>query len=158
MPLVGWVRFFFGIIVEVLLALCIYGIWASISSDGMERYINGTFELWVILTTTMFVGGLAVWGAFVSVSSAEFGEWLHAKGRLGAYNTTYVISCATFFVTTCLLISLAANDWRWMRHFAVWSLLYSLINIYSVVVNTRRLVILHAAFRSLLREALSEGK
>ncbi len=149
-------RFSWAYLKEVALAGASYGLIALFIRDEIVHFIELTNHLWIILTTTMFVGGLAIWAAYVSMVADEFGEWLHSKGKLSVYFMGFLAGTVVFFITTCMLISISGTKASWVRDCSCFFMIYSLINLFTLIKNAMELVLLHAEFRIMLKEALKE--
>jgi hypothetical protein len=146
---IGWFVISWSYAIEVILAALVYIVLAYLCGVGMlSEFVKETGSAWANMTGVLFAASLTIWVAFINITTTDFGGYLRFKGVYGLYSTAFVFAMFTFFLVTGLLITATAS---WMhiavRNATLGILIFSAINVVTLVRNATGLVRAHAVFR-----------
>src|SRR5215467_6673939 len=138
-------------VIASLVVLAASHLWSFAQlSDFMHAEAKDFLSFLEILLGAAF----ALWIGLFWVSNTEFGSWLSEKGELQEMHNTYVFSVICLFIATIGCIPAAYFDAKhlWTQNIVLWIVLSAILNIPSLLNNTRNLLRLHAVFNQRLQK------
>ena len=130
----------FGAATLHVLALLLAGV------SGLTRFIQDTADEWNDLTGILFSAALAIWLTFINLRGSIFGDYLAKQRGDSVYSRAFLTALISFFLATVSLILCKGVSNHFASHIAFFLIIYSGINLVSMVKNATDLVKLYSAF------------
>ena len=139
---------------EPLLVGLVMGILLAIAgSPPIEDFVEKTGSQWANFTGLLFAASVAVWISYVNITASAFGEYLRTKGALLVYSNAFASALVIFFVSTAILIISTAFKSSIIADAAMFMLIYSTVNLMTMVRNGSGLVRMYALYKAKEEEA-----
>jgi hypothetical protein len=122
-----------------LIALFLFG------PARLTRFVQVTADEWNDLFGILFSAALAVWLTFTNLRSSMFGLYLEKTGNATVYSAAFLTSMIGFFSTTAAMIC-CRTGYGVVAHIALFLLIYSVFNLYSMIRNATDLIGLYSIF------------
>ncbi|WP_169978124.1 hypothetical protein [Tautonia rosea] len=149
-------RLIWGYISELVLASMAYGMLRILfAGEDLIAFTVSTASEWNDLTGILFSAALAIWITFVNIRAMPFGEYLHRVGAEKQITAAFVCAMAVFFCATVTLTACTAISRPEPAHAALFLLIYSLVNAYTLVRNSTLLIKLYGKFNRLSKAKVS---
>lgn len=137
-----------GYAVEVVAASIVHAI--AIIAFGIPTittFVHETCDEWNDLSGILFSAALAVWLTFINIRGSLFGDYLAKKRGDDVYSRAFLTSMIVFFLTTVSMIFVRSIKANIVAHAALWLLVYSFLNLYSMIKNSTDIIKLYSAFK-----------
>jgi hypothetical protein len=135
-----------GYAVELIGAAVVYLIFMFLFGPArLARFVQSTADEWNDLFGILFSAALAVWLTFTNLRGSMFGLYLEKMGSAAVYSAAFLTSMAVFFLTTASMIC-SRTGYGFVSHIALFLLVYSLFNLYSMIKNATDLIGLYSLF------------
>lgn len=139
-----------GYVSELVLSGLTYGLLrVFFSGEDLRAFTVSTANEWNDLTGILFSAALAIWITFVNIRSMPFGEYLHRIGAETHITVAFICAMAVFFCATLTLTTCTAVKRPEPAHVALFLLIYSIINLYTLIKNSTLLVKLYGKYNQL---------
>lgn len=137
-----------GYVVEIALTGAVYLLLRTIWTKAeLMDFVSATWAAWAGLTGGLLALGVAVFCTFAQLVVGEFGDWLVSRRADHIFRGAFAYVILVFFVATALLILADYTRNVVIAHLALAGIVYSAINLYSLLRNALDLLRLNHAFR-----------
>lgn len=152
-------KMLWGYVSELVLSGVVYGLLRIVfAADDLRSFTVSTASEWNDLTGILFTAALAIWITFVNIRAMRFGEYLHRIGAESNITAAFICAMAVFFCATIALISCTAIKRPEPAHMALFLLICSFVNTYTLIRNSTLLIKLYGKFNRLNIKASSESE
>lgn len=136
-----------GYAIEIIGAGAVYGFTLLCAGfQPLSKFMQDTADEWNDLTGILFSAALAIWLTFINIRGSLFGDYLARKGGDAVYSRAFLTAMIAYFMSTVALITCKGIKYEAVSHIAFSLLIYSGINLVSMVKNATDLVRLYSAF------------
>ena len=143
----SWV-ILWGYAVEIIGTGAVYGFTLlCIGVAPLTYFIYDTADEWNDLTGILFSAALAFWLTFINIRGSLFGDYLARTRGDAVYSRAFLTAMIVFFLATVALVVCKGIKHDAASHIAFILLIYSGINLVSMVKNATDLVGLYSAFK-----------
>lgn len=137
-----------GYAVEVVASSILHSIAIfTFGISAITTFVHETCDEWNDLSGILFSAALAVWLTFVNIRGSLFGDYLAKKRGDDVYSRAFLTSMVAFFLTTVAMIFVRGVKANLVAHLALWLLIYSFLNLYSMIKNSTDIIRLYSAFK-----------
>jgi hypothetical protein len=136
-----------GYAVEIIGTGAVYGLaLACVGGTQLTKFVQDTADEWNDLTGVLFSAALAIWLTFINIRGSLFGDYLARMRGDAVYSRAFLTAMLSFFLATVMLIACKGTKLDAPSHAAFALLVYSGINLASMVGNATDMVKLYSAF------------
>lgn len=147
-----------GYLSELVLSGVMFGLlWLVFGGETLRAFTAATANEWNDLTGMLFSAALAIWITFVNIRAMPFGEYLHKIGAEKQITVAFICAMAVFFCATITLTVCAAVKRPEPAYAALFLLIYSLINTYTMIQNSTLLIKLYGKHNQLTKALGAEA-
>ena len=139
---------FWGYAIEIIASTVVHGI--AITAFGIPAitaFVQETCDEWNDLSGILFSAALAVWLTFIIIRGSLFGEYLAKHRSDDVYSRAFLTSMIVFFLMTVAMIFARGIKSNIVAHVSLWLLIYSFLNLYSMIKNSTDIIRLYSAFK-----------
>lgn len=117
-----------------------------IAYESVKTVVIDNVASWITLCAIMFAARVALWVLFNNMAMKPFGVWLEKQRLLDTIQHALAWPLFVFPATiiTCIVARSYAN--KYIIYFTVLMLIYSFVNLFTMISNTRQLVRLSIRF------------
>lgn len=146
-----------GYLSELVLSGAMFGLlWLVFGGESIRAFTTATANEWNDLTGMLFSAALAIWITFVNIRAMPFGDYLHRIGAEKQITVAFICAMAVFFCATITLTVCAAVKRPEPAYAAMFLLIYSLINTYTMIRNSTLLIKLYGKYNQLAKTVSAE--
>ena len=146
-----------GYVAEFLLSGLLFALAIVLwQSDQLASFTEKTATPWA--AGGLFAASFVTWQIFIHLFTSDFGEWLQWRGADRIYNAVFITAIAVYAISTIVLIIAGQLKNKIVDLIALWSLIFSFINLYTLVKNASDLLKLHSAFKRELNDLKNRGR
>lgn len=143
-----------GYVSELVLSGLAYGLLRILfAEEDLRAFTVSTANEWNDLTGILFSAALAIWITFVNIRAMPFGEYLYRIGAETQITIAFICAMAVFFCATAALTTCTAINRPEPANIALFLLIYSFFNAYTLIKNSTLLVRLFGKYNRLNKPA-----
>lgn len=147
-----------GYLVEIILAGFIYGllVWI-VSSKSIVHFWCSTWIAWATVCGLMFGAAITMFGVLFNMMTTDFGGYLTSRKADGVFTTAYGYAIAVTLTAIVAFVIAGTVSEPIAAHAAGFLLTLSIVNVYTMVVNAKALLRMHALFQKIKRRMEQES-
>lgn len=143
---------FWGYFIELMLAGISYALLITLfGGEVLVAFFKKTWVAWLSVGGLVFAAAIAMLVLVVQMMTSDFGGYLTARSRDGAYKKAYGFAVFVSFLTLIAFVIAGNVDSDHVVHVAGLLLLLMGVNVYTMIRNAFNLQRMHALFEKIRR-------
>jgi len=146
----GSVKIWWGFLKTAILALLIYILFNTVLNDQqIEKIIIKPGYTWTGVVGGFLAFSAAIFAIFINWMTTDFGDYLHWKKVDRFYKRAFILPVILNLITLMLVIATIVYEAITLTKITFAMLIYSVVNLISLVMNAYDLLNLHQSFRKI---------